>query len=286
MLASPVLAIGTINVDTSTDRLNSGMHGTFGSGTFTYNVDASTSTHTVSVDMNLDNANVNTYADGKDTTTWHTGVVGETNSFTGAGYFSGNWHSSTNGNYGILGSFVNVNSKPSGADFELTDSQDFNVMSGNHVNNVVGGFYAHASGTTDQVAMNLKSIGSMYVWSEATNPYSNPPLRGNVIEKEVWTTKNTVPNTHLYLGVSTDGIASMSNSNIWGWGIGEKGEPTTNYGGGTRTVTATGAGSCQQDGFGANSLNFNGFSFGGGGSASLSGSFSNGMSGTYNMDAK
>jgi len=237
----------------------------------------------VDVTMDVSSGTVDITAQGFDHTTWHPNQVGEINTFTGMGGWSGNYRVNE-GSYGILNSFVNVNSYEYGADFVMTDTQYFNVMSGNHINNVVGGFYAESAGDNDQVTMNLKSIGSMYVWSEATNPYSLAPLRGNYIEKNVWTTVNGVPNTNLDLWVSTSGVATMSNSNIWGWTNGETGTSNTNYGVGTRSVSATGSGNFNQYGFGDSSLTFNGFTFGAG-TVSMGGSFTGGMSGTYSMSA-
>lgn len=238
----------------------------------------------VSVNMTVESGSVEITTKGFDHTTWHPNQVGETNSFTGMGNFSGTY-TANEGTYGILNSFINVNSGPRGAYFQMVDVQDFNVMSGNHINNVVGYFRATAYGTDDQVAMNLKSIGSMYVWSEATDPYWAPPLRGNMIEKEVWTTQNGDLQSRLYLGVTTNGIATMYNSNIWGWTNGELGSSSTNYGGGTRTVTATGSGSLLQYGFGRDYLEFNGVVLPGGGSAMFTATFNSGLTGTYSMTA-
>lgn len=238
----------------------------------------------VNVNMDVNGGSVDITTNGIDHTAWHPGQIGETNRFTGQGDFIGNYHSNE-GTYGTLNSFVNVNGDTYGADLVMRDTQNFNVMSGNHNNNVVGNFYAHASGSDNQVAMNLKSIGSMYVWSEATDPYWNAPLRGNLIEKEVWTTKNGNTKTDLYLGIGTSGITTMSNSNIWGWTNGETGSSDTNYGGGTRSVSATGQGWITQNGFGQNYLNFNGLILNNGGSVWMNGNFNNGMNGNYNMNS-
>lgn len=234
--------------------------------------------------MDVDSGTVAITASGFDHTTWHTGSIGQTDALTAMGGFSGTFKANE-GSYGALNTFTNLASKDGGAAFTMTGTQDFNVLSGNHINNVLGGFYAFAAGGNNQVAMNLKSIGSMYIFSEATNPYSSAALRGNAIEKEVWTTKNGAGKTDLYLGVWTDGVATMTNSNIWGFGIMESGASTTNYGGGTRTITATGTGTFQQNGYGQTALNFNGFVLPAGGTASLSGNFNSGFSGIYQMDA-
>jgi hypothetical protein len=211
------------------------------------------------------------------------GALGEINTFEASGTFTGIYNTSV-GNYGILGTYVNANANGgTGAGLLMTDYQNFDAMSGNHHDGIEGYFTAYAGGTN--AAMNLKSIGSMYVWSEATNPYSQPCLQGQEILKAVSTTQNGSPLANLSLGVSTDGTATMSNSNIWGWGTNDDGVATTHYAGGTRTVTATGNGTYLQSGSGANSLNFNGFSLPGGGSAGLTVNFVGGFSGTYSMNA-
>jgi hypothetical protein len=238
----------------------------------------------VTVNMDVVAGAVDIKVNGVDGSAWHPGSIGETNEFVGLGGFVGTYKA-TEGNYGSLNSFVNVNSYASGANFVLTDYQDFNVLSANHINNVEGYYMAHAYGNDNNVAMNLKSVGSMYVWSEATNPYSSAPLQGSLIEQQVRTTQSDVLKTQLYLGVNTNGLATMSNSNIWGWTNGETGTSSTNYGGGTRTVTVTGAGTVQQNAFGATGVTFNGFTFGAG-TVSMIGDFTGGMSGTYAMTAQ
>ena len=236
---------------------------------------------TVDIDMDVNGGMVDITTNGIDHSTLHTGDIGQTNTFYGIGGFKGNYKS-TEGSYGRLGSYINVDSKVNGADFVMTDYQDFNVLSGNHNYNVEGNFYARASGNDGNVAMNPKSVGSMYVWSEATN--GGIALQGSVIEKEAWTTKDSTLKSRVYLGVSTDGLASISNSAAWGFGNYESGTSTSNYNGGTRTVTATGDGIFTQIGLGANSLAFNGFDFGAG-AATLSANFVGGMFGTYTMTA-
>ena len=238
----------------------------------------------INVDFDVGSGFLDVTTNGFDHTTWHPGTIGETNTFTASGGFHGNYNVNE-GSYGTLNSFINADAYSGGADFIMTDYQDFNVMSGNHEYNVEGYFMTHASGNDDQVAMNLKSVGSMYVWSEATNPYQGPALRGGLIEKEVWTNQDSVPKTDLYLGVNTDGIATMYNSNIWGWSNGEHGTSTTNYGGGTRDVSATGSGTYMQSAYGANGFNFNGFSSPGGGSMTMNGAFGDGFNFQYSMDA-
>jgi len=240
----------------------------------------------VNANMDVGFGNVNITATGFDSSTWHPGSIGQQNQLMATGGFIGTY-SVNQGNYGSLNSYVNLNSYPGGADFVFQDYQDFNVLSANHTNNVEGTFYARAAGNNDQVAMNLKSVGSMYVWSEATNPYSAPSLQGNYIAKEVTTKKDGILKTDLGLSVSTDGLATMSNSNIWGWTNGETGTSSTNYSGGIRNVTATGSGQLVQFGLGTNSLTYNAdYVLPGGGSATGGiVSFNNGLNGTYSMSA-
>ena len=234
----------------------------------------------VDVDMDVNSGSVDIATNGFDHSTWHPGSIGETNTFSGLGDFEGNYHASE-GSYGKLNSFINVNSDVFGAEFIMTDYQDFNILSANNNRNVEGYFSAYAGGS-DNVAMNLKSVGSMYVWSEATN--GGIALQGNLIEKRAWTTKDDIPKSGIYLEVGTTGLASISNSAAWGWTNGGIGSSSANYNGGTRTIIATGDGTYLQQGFGANSLNFNGFDFGAG-SAELSATFFGGMSGTYAMSS-
>lgn len=238
----------------------------------------------VDMTMNVDSGVVVVNTNGIDSSTWHPGAVGQANGFAGVGGFSGTYKV-YGGNYGALEAQINAASKPGGADFQFGDTLYFNVLSANHINNVIGDFSAHASGIDGNVAMNLKSVGTMYVWSEATNPYSQPALQGNLIEKGAIVTKNAVPVAQGYLLVSTNGLATIYNSNIWGWGIGETGTLTTNYGGGTRNVSATGSGVYNQAGFGQNYMTYNGFTLPGGGTLTTTGPFNSGLSGVYQIDA-
>lgn len=205
------------------------------------------------------------------------GALGQINTFNAAGNFQGTYNTSV-GNYGILATYVNANGP---ANLLMTDHQIFDAMSGNGHNGMVGDFSAYAGGTN--AAMNLKSIGSMYVYSEAAN--GGVALQGQVIQKQVSTTQNGNPLSNLYLGVVTDGTATMSNSTAWGWGTSQGGVATTNYNGGTRIITASGAGQLVQTGFGLNNLSFNAnYTMPGGGSSIPGGfQFNNGISGTYSM---
>jgi len=238
--------------------------------------------------MDVGFGSVNTTITGIDTSTWHNGQMGQQINLAANGGFQGTLLVNQ-GNYGILNSFVNLDSATYGigANLQFSDHQIFNVMSGNVTNNVEGYFYAQAAGNNGNVEMNLKSIGSMYVWSEATNPGGQPPLQGNYIEKRVWTTQDGTPKTDLGLWVNTDGLATMSNSAAWGWTNGQSGTSSTNYGGGTRNVSATGSGTLVQNAWGANGWTYTASytSGGGGGGGGGVWNFTGGITGTYSMSS-
>lgn len=261
LLSGVALASGPVDVDVNFDGSSGGVV-----------VDVNT---TVPTDLDINSL-------GRDGSAWHTGVVGETNTFTADGVFTSHYSTSV-GNYGKLGSYINA-STSTGAVFTMTDTQDFNILSANHNYNTVGTFYAEASGPIAD--MNLKSIGSMYCWSEATNPHWASGLQGSYIEKSYLMSTSGNPTAYMDMVIGTSGLASISNSNIWGWGASENGTITTNYGGGTRTVSATGNGSYQQTGAGSTSLTFNGFSFPNGGAMQMLANYVGGMSGQYSMTAK
>jgi len=224
------------------------------------NVDGTVTSTTVTFDV--DDGAIHIRAEGIDTTHWHTGEVGNWNEFHGEGSFVGTYSVSQN-QFGGLGVRINADAS-SWAVFTLDDYQDFNVLSGNHIYNVEGRFGAYAAG--EGATINLKTAGSMYVWSEATNPWSADPIGGNEIGKYAYVEKDGVQQARLEIGVGTDGYATMDNSNIWGWGIWESGTASTHYNGGTRTISATGEGYFYQFGFGEDYLNFNGIELLGGGS--------------------
>jgi hypothetical protein len=282
----------TVSIDAGTDRLSNQVDGWFSSGTLNYNFNSTTPTHTAiaTIDMN-GSAFVQTQTSGKDTTTWHPGVVGETNYFQGAsnGGFTATYNTSTNGNYGILGTYVNAASKAGGADFFMTDIHDFDIMSGNGNSDVVGNFMAHAAGLDANVIMKMASIGSMYIWSESEvyayfpNPASG--LQGNLIEKQLVTTQGATVLGNLYMGCETTGLAKSCNPSSWGWGDYQNGTATTNYGA-SQTMLATGAGNYWQNGFGKNYLNFNGGIAPLGGTGLMSFAFNGGLNQPYNMEAR
>lgn len=236
---------------------------------------------------------------GIDTSVCHPGSIGQTDTFTAVGGFTASFQSSV-GPYGGLHSTVNANgaySNPAG--FQLDSYQDFNILSGNHNYNTEGYFTAIAENLSDdQVAMNLKTAGSMYVWSEATNPSWAPGLIGEYVYKGSQIDVNGILTAQLQQSVNTDGIADIHNSNIWGWGIRETGTLTTNYNGGIRNVSATGDGAFTLAGFGANELNINGTvntssgsvattgAYPAGGAMSIIMNFVNGMNGNYSMNSR
>jgi len=240
-----------------------------------------TNASNLTVTFDIESGTLTVIHTGKDTTFWHPGQIGEVNQFDAAGDFEGTYIGQTSGPYGGLFSRVNAESD-SWASFWAQDWQHFNVLSGNHIYNTDGYFAAWASG--DPAEMNMKFVGSMYVWSEATNPYYEPCLLGSSIGKHAVVTQSGVLEGDLLLAVSTTGFATLQNSNIWGWGISEGGSAYTNYGGGTRSVSATGNGIYQQNGYGKDHLRFNGLEFPSGGYVSLTGYFIGGISGTYDME--
>lgn len=244
----------------------------------TVDVDTSITSGSVVVDTTGDYVDLSITTQGKDGTAWHPGVVGQVNTFDALGSFTSHYSSASNGNYGILGSYINV---AGSGQFTMTDTQDFNIMSGNHHYNTVGYFQADAFG--EDAAMNLKSIGSMYIWSEASN--GGVGLKGNYINKYAEVQTNDLLTAAINLWVVNTGTATISNSAAWGWGIGEGGVATSNYNGGIRTVSATGDGHYNQTAFGTSQLHFNGFNFGSG-TVALIADFVGGMSGVYTMDAK
>jgi len=236
-----------------------------------------------STTFDINNGGLSVTYKSTDSSAWHPGVVGEETAFSALGGFSGSM-TATTGNYGSTQSTINADAKTGGASFSFFDYQDFNVLSANHINNVEGYFWAQASGIDTQTTMNLKSVGSMYVWSEATNPYSKPELKGGYIYKEVLTTKSDVLQADLFFTLTSSvGDATLQNSNIWGFTNGETGSSSTNYGGGTRTLSASGSGAYTQSGYGLDYLAFNGFVMGGGGTMTQSGSFASGFTGIYSM---
>jgi len=238
--------------------------------------------------MDIGFGTVNTTITGIDTSTWHNGQMGEQINLTAMGGFQGTLLVNQV-NYGALNTFVGLKSYAGGADLQFSDHQICNVTGANRIYNVEGYFYARAAGggIADDVQMNLKSIGHATGWQEATNPWSAVPLQGNYIEKRVQTTQDGTLKTDLGLGVNTDGLATMSNSNIWGWGNGDTGTSSTNYGGGTRNVSATGTGTLVQNAWGANGWTYTASytSGGGGGGGGGVWNFTGGITGTYSMSA-
>ena len=235
---------------------------------------------TTTITFDVDDGSITITATGIDTSSWHTGDVGHENQFRAEGSFTGTY-SVSQGTYGGLGAFINADAS-SDADFYFEDYLDFNVLSGNHIYDTEGWFGAMALG--DGATMNLKSVGSMYVWSEATNPYWKDPIGGNVIGKYAYVEQDGDSEVYLEIYVETEGYATMDNSNIWGWGIGETGTATTHYNGGTRYISATEDGYIYQEGFGNDFLEFYGLIFDGGGAWIAEGYFFDGLSGTYSME--
>jgi len=178
---------------------------------------------------------------GVDSSTWHLGEVGEVNTFDATGTFVVSYDSYV-GNYGALSTYVNASS-PTSAAFTMTDTHDFNILSANHSYDTEGTFTAVASGTA--ASMNIGSIGSMYLWSEANYPYSTPALQGSNISKSYSMYTDDALTAMMVVGATTTGIAVMDHSNQWGFGSGEVGsidgsKSSSNY------IVAVGTGTYQQ----------------------------------------
>jgi len=142
---------------------------------------------------------------GIDTSTCNPGKTGEVNSFTATGQFDATYKAYT-GNYGKLSTYVNAVSSY-GGEFTMKDTQDFDILSGNHNYHTVGDFTVYAGGST--AAMNLKSIGSMYCWSEATN--GGVGLQGDNIYKSYdMYTNGFLTSTMLIQAIADGGLASIT----------------------------------------------------------------------------
>ena len=188
------------------------------------------------------NGDVTVTTTGTDSSGFHPGEVGEVNTFIASGAFTASYDSYA-GNYGSLRTYVNA-STTTGASFWLRDTFDFHILSANNPVSTVGTFTAIAEGTTAN--MNLKTVGSMYVWSEATNPWSQPGLSGTHIAKQLDMNTGGPLTATMLVEVNAVNGASISNSNIWGLGADKNGGITTNYSGGARSITANGSGTYQQ----------------------------------------
>ena len=191
----------------------------------------------VSVDVTTPSGVVNITTTGVDSSTWNPGATGETNSFSAVGGFTASYDAYT-GSFGKLNTYVNAGTT-TGATFTMVDTQDFDILSANHNYGTVGTFTSVADGVN--AGMNLKSIGSMYVWSEASN--GGIGLYGTTIGKRYDMLTNSILTSTMLVQATATGGASISNSAAWGFGANENGTITTNYGGGTRTLSASGAGS-------------------------------------------
>lgn len=184
---------------------------------------------------------------GVDDSTRHPGEVGQKNTFRAQGAFVASYDSYA-GNFGSLRTYVNASSATV-ADFTMQDTHDFHILSANWPTNSVGVFTARAWG--NGASMNLKSIGSMYCWSEATNGGTGLSGQNIVKQLNMYTDDDltTLTATTTIQATATNQV-SISNSNAWGFGSQAKPFPTgfitTNYAGGTRSITANGVGYYQQ----------------------------------------
>jgi len=187
-----------------------------------------------------------------DTSTLHTGAIGSTTMYDMVGGFHGDVTVNSGGFYGTQGAYYHLQAYPIGADLMVRASQDFHITSGNWPVTTVAFYTAHAAGPDQNTMINGAYSASMYVGSEATNPYWLACLQGAVIEKEGYITTGGIQTAYAYIGVAAT-LASFSNSNIWGMGFSADGTVTTHYDGlgNVRTYSATGPGQVTVDGFGS-----------------------------------
>jgi len=233
----------------------------------------------VDLDFDIDNGFVTVLHTGEDASTWHPGQVGQSNYFTASGDVIGTYDS-YEGTFGRLSTYIDAGTDIGGGTFTVSEYMDFNVLSANHIYNTEGYFWAGASGLDAE--MNMKFVGSMYVWSEADDSGVNC-LMGSSIYKVAEAWQNGGLEGSIGIQVNTDGLAWMDNQYAWGFGIGEHGSVTADYSLGTNHIGSTGTGIYQQTAFGNDYLEFNGIVLNSGGSASISGGFTGGYTGTYTM---
>ena len=250
----------------------------------------------VSVTATTPNGELIVTVTGIDTSTFHPGEIGQVDIFTASGGFTADFSVSAGVRGGLYSTVNAEGAYGTGATFQFISCQDFDVLVANHNHGVEGTFQAVATSTTNVVAMNMKDAGTMYVWSEATNPYSAPVLLGQYILKSSVLEQNDILQAFLVASVETTGVATMNNSNIWGWGIYENGSLSTNYNGGTRDVLAVGDGAFVLQGYGVDDLNVTGsittggstvtttYPAPGGGAITLIMNFLDSMVGAYSMN--
>jgi len=178
---------------------------------------------------------------GVDSSTWNPGSTGQTNNFRAEGAYTVSYDSYA-GIFGKLSSYVNASST-TGAIFKMIDTHDFDILSANHNYGTVGTFTAEASGPTT-VDMNIGSIGSMYVWSEANYPSWSPPLQGTFISKQYDMLTNNILTATVDVVAYATGGAVLSNSAQWGFGANENGTVRSSLS--TTSLAASGAGTYTQ----------------------------------------
>ena len=233
----------------------------------------------LSLTFDMNSGIITVQNDGNDASTWHPGAIGQSSGFVAVGDVIGTYDS-TEGVYGKLATYVSAYTDVGGGMFHATDYMNFNVLSANHNYNTEGYFTAHAEGAYAE--MNMKFIGSMYVWSEADDGGINN-LVGQNIYKTADVYQNNVCEGSIGIGIVTDGQAYMDNQNAWGFGIGEHGTVTADYNSGVNYIGSTGTGIYTQTAFGKDYLEFNGIVLNGGGSASIIGGFTGGYADTFTM---
>ena len=237
---------------------------------------------------------------------YQAGNLASRHTFHGEGDFKGDFDTSSHGTHGYLSSYVNAESNGQ-AKFTVYGMQDFDVSSGNHNRNTVGEIEACAFGS-DKAEMNLKLVGSMYIYKDATNPWNKNPVYGEGSDYDVYhLTRITDKGADGQLGTEDDsvigfgitefwrststhgtgtGSATFSYNNIWAHYTDEDGKMDIPGGGSeSMTATATGTGSYYQEGYGKNNLVYNGLSMPGGGLMITKGTFYDGFSGNPSIHA-
>jgi len=225
---------------------------------------------------------------GIDTSGYHTGQTAQVNTFIYSGNVEGTYDSFEYNNptnsFGKLNTFISAKTDGGGGGFQVNEYMDFNILSANHIYNTEGFFTAGASGAYAE--MNMKFIGSMYVWSEADDSGANC-LIGQNIWKNAWVNQSNVLQGEIYIGITTDGQAQMWNAGDWGFGIGEHGTVTADYGSGLNYISATGSGTYSQWVYGNDYAEINGIVLLGGTGGlpfGFGGPFFGGLTGTYTME--
>ncbi len=233
----------------------------------------------VNLAFDFDIGSLSILNNGIDSSTWHTGSVGQSSLFSASGDVQGSYYS-VEGNFGQLHTTINANTDVNGGMFTLSEYVDFNVVSANHIYNTEGFYTAGALGAYAE--MNIDVHGSMYVWSE--HDQSGSVLVGQDIYQTGTVKQSSVIEGAIGIQVTTDGSAQMWNDQAWGFGLWESGAVSADYSSGLNHISSTGAGTYMQSAFGIDYAELNGITLLGGGTLSTIGSFTAGLLGTYTME--